>query len=294
MEISLQLRAAVGAVAFGVLAATPAAAQTYQQAVQATNPEAYFRLTDPAAGSTTGGYSTTYQGSVATGAGAPLASDPGNTGAVFDGVNSDNPGMISTSLSGGISGSGTILAWVNLAALPSTTGTIQYVAGESQGGNDFDLQFGSDNVLRFYTGGGENTAFTADPATLVGQWHLIAATYDSTLGGNSFRDIYWDGALGADYTGAVNGASKSSPFTIGYSSAFGGREFDGSIDEVAVYDRALGASDISSIYAARLNTGAVAAVPEPASWAMMILGFGMIGAGLRFRRRRMAARYKSA
>ncbi|QKR99856.1 LamG domain-containing protein [Sphingomonas sp. CL5.1] len=296
MKISVQLRATVGAVAFGMLAlaVTPAAAQTYQQAVQATNPEAYFRLTDPAAGSTNGSYNTTYQGSVATGAGAPLASDPGNTGAVFDGVNNGNPGMISTSLSGGVPGMGTILAWVNLAALPGTTGTFQYVAGESQGGNDFDLQFETDNALRFYTGGGENTAFTADPTTLVGQWHLIAATYDSTLGSNSFRDIYWDGALGAGYTGVVNGADKSSPFTIGYSSAFGGREFDGSIDEVAVYNRALSASDISAIYAARLNTGTVAGVPEPASWAMMIFGFGMIGAGLRFRRRRTAVRYTPA
>ena len=33
------------------------------------------------------------------------------------------------------------------------------------------------------------------------------------------------------------------------------------------------------------------AVPEPASWAMMIVGFAMIGAGLRYRRRWMVFRY---
>ena len=33
----------------------------------------------------------------------------------------------------------------------------------------------------------------------------------------------------------------------------------------------------------------VAAVPEPATWAMMILGFGAIGAALRSKRRRNAA-----
>jgi hypothetical protein len=32
--------------------------------------------------------------------------------------------------------------------------------------------------------------------------------------------------------------------------------------------------------------GVAGAVPEPATWAMMILGFGMVGAGLRLRRRR--------
>ena len=34
-----------------------------------------------------------------------------------------------------------------------------------------------------------------------------------------------------------------------------------------------------------------AAVPEPASWAMMIVGFGMIGAGMRYRQRRTVLRY---
>ena len=285
MKIGTYLLAVAGTTIFAGLAVSPAVATTYQQSVEAANPLAYFRLTNPAAGSTNGLYTTTYQGSVTTGTGAPLVSDPTNTGAVFDGVNSGNPGMISTSLSGNIPGAGTILAWINLAQLPSVAGNIQYIAGESQYGNDFDVQFEGNNVLRFYTGSGQNTAFTPDPTSLVGQWHLIAATYDGTLGNNSFRNIYWDGAIGSTYTGSVNGAPKISPFTIGYSPLFGGREFFGSIDEVAVFGRALSASDIASIYASRLNGNPVGQVPEPASWAMMIIGFGMIGAGLRVRQR---------
>ena len=35
----------------------------------------------------------------------------------------------------------------------------------------------------------------------------------------------------------------------------------------------------------------IAAVPEPASWAMLITGFGMVGAGMRYRWRRTALRY---
>ena len=278
----------------GVGTAAPASAQTYQQTVQATNPEAYFRLTTPATGSTTGGYTTSYQGSVTTGLGVPLASDPGNTGAVFNGVNNANPGIITTSLSGGVPGKGTILAWVNLAALPSTTGNIEYIAGESQSGNDFDLQFVQDNTLRFYTGGGENTAYTPDASSLVGQWHFIAATYDATLGvTNSFRDIYWDGALVANFTGGVNSSGKSSPFTIGYSPVFGGREFDGSIDEVAVYNQALSASVVSSIYAARLTTAVSGAVPEPATWAMMILGMSAVGFAMRRRVRASEVKFNA-
>ena len=37
------------------------------------------------------------------------------------------------------------------------------------------------------------------------------------------------------------------------------------------------------------RAAAVAAVPEPASWAMMLLGFGGLGAVLRRRRRAVAA-----
>ncbi|MBB4618343.1 PEPxxWA-CTERM sorting domain-containing protein [Sphingomonas abaci] len=38
-------------------------------------------------------------------------------------------------------------------------------------------------------------------------------------------------------------------------------------------------------------TLAAAAVPEPATWAMMLLGFGMIGAAARYRRRGVAVTY---
>jgi hypothetical protein len=35
----------------------------------------------------------------------------------------------------------------------------------------------------------------------------------------------------------------------------------------------------------------VAAVPEPATWAMMLVGFGMVGAATRYRRKRITAAY---
>ena len=45
-------------------------------------------------------------------------------------------------------------------------------------------------------------------------------------------------------------------------------------------------------YAGTINyLAAAGAVPEPATWAMLILGFGMAGASLRYRRRRTAVRY---
>lgn len=41
-------------------------------------------------------------------------------------------------------------------------------------------------------------------------------------------------------------------------------------------------------HASRINVSTLAAVPEPATWAMMIAGFGLAGASLRSARRRIA------
>ena len=50
---------------------------------------------------------------------------------------------------------------------------------------------------------------------------------------------------------------------------------DGTKTYTLVYGRENGSPSI-------LN---VAAVPEPATWAMMLVGFGMMGASMRYRRR---------
>ena len=54
-----------------------------------------------------------------------------------------------------------------------------------------------------------------------------------------------------------------------------------------IFVRGTLAGDIGS-YGGTLNV-AVPGVPEPATWAMMILGFGMVGAGMRLARTRQTA-----
>ncbi len=175
---------------------------------------------------------------------API-SVPGNQCTLFDGTTA----YFDTSQRGGIRDAGSIMAWVHLNGRPAAFGHIQYVAGISQNGNDFDVQFEPDNTLRFYTAAGANLAYAPELATLEGEWHMIVATFSA---GSGERAIYWDGKLaGNDQGGGTPG--KTNEFSIGESKVFNGRFFNGSISDVALWDSALGADAVATIYASRLN-----------------------------------------
>jgi hypothetical protein len=262
-------------IALGTLClASSVHAEDYVETNLAFDPIAYWRLDENDGASLVGGYSSTYLNGATTsapGSGPSIVGFPDNAALSTNGNNSI-PQYMTTGLIGGIPGRGSMVAWVNLARLPSASGTFFYIAGESQSSNDFDVQFQNDDRLYFYTGAGENTSYLPDPATLVGRWNQLAVTYDSIAG---FRKIYWNGSLVASLVGGINPASKSSIFTIGYSPVFVGRDFDGMIDEVAVFDYALNAGQVSQLYAT--------AVPEPATSAL--LGAGTIVMCLAGRRR---------
>lgn len=266
-----------------LMMSAPAFAADYVSTVEGTNPLAFWRLNANNEASTNGLYGTVYT-NVATSpaaSGAPIVGDPGNKAASFDGLGSDS--IIGTGLSGLIPARGSINAWVKLSALSSTIGRTLAIAGEAEFGNDFDFQIETDNQVRFYTGGGENTAASLGDSP-VGEWLMLTASYDATLGANSYRNVYVNGVRAGSYTGGVSAGVKTSQFTIGYNAVFGDREFAGLIDEVAVWDRGLNDADVSSIYASRLNAVVPAGVPEPTAWAMLIGGFGLAGAAARRRR----------
>lgn len=191
------------------------------------------------------GYIGTLQGNAqigTPGSGCPLATDPANQGLLLDGVNS----YLTTSLTGQITNQGTMLVWVYLTAQPATAGHIFQITSLSQVGNDFDLQINTDNTTHFYTDSGGSTAYT-QPLPL-NQWHFLAATFIA----NSTRCIYLDGQLVASST-AGSHSSNNNPFWIGNSSVFGPRLFQGRLDEVAVFNRALTASEIAAVYSAALG-----------------------------------------
>ncbi|MDE3197961.1 MAG: putative Ig domain-containing protein, partial [Acidobacteriota bacterium] len=210
--------------------------------VDSLQPLAYFRLNANSGTRYAGSYSFTDSttGATLTTPGAPITGTQVQA-TTLDGVS----GQVTTTLSGGIATAATVMAWINLAQLPSVSGNTQYIAGESQNGNDFDLDFTTDNVLRFYTtSAGANLSFTPNPLSLAGQWHFVAATFDN---GTGARAIYWDGVLVAsDSTQSI--PNKTGAFNIGESPVFTGRFFRGAIEEVAVWNKALTATQMQNLW----------------------------------------------
>jgi hypothetical protein len=103
---------------------------------------------------------------------------------------------------------------------------------------------GGKTVTFSTTGVGPNEDFTGTRNVNDGQWHHVAAVYDG-----SNRLIYVDGAL--DVSASASGliSQNSYPVCLGQTAnAPGNYAFDGLIDEVSIYNRALSASEIRAIY----------------------------------------------
>jgi hypothetical protein len=217
-------------------------ADDFVTTVASAHPIAYFRLDSPSGKSDAGASNYQAAGGVTSAQPGPPVGIANNHFAKFNG----RDGWIKSTQSGGVALAASIMAWVNLESLPSQERHFFYVAGESESGNDLDIQFETDNVLRFFTASGGSVSYAPPATSLVNQWHMLVVTMDASA---QSRVIYWDGKqVAADRGGGR--ANKTSAFSIGASTVFGGRFFKGGIAEVALWNHALAAKDVAAIYAA--------------------------------------------
>lgn len=93
--------------------------------------------------------------------------------------------------------------------------------------------------------------------------------FTSSAGGSKF---YIDGVETFSTLSAATIGAGGTPTTFGRQFGGYGEYFRGSIDAIRIYDAVILPGDV------------VEGIPEPASWALLITGFGLTGAALRRRR----------
>ena len=146
------------------------------------------------------------------------------------------------------SGDFSIGAWVKPAESVTVTPRIVQSRHAYSGVNGFDFSINSLGRLSFFirneSGSGMNLGCLILPAINDSQWHYVVATRDSNM------KVYVDGSFCRVWespTGSINGESS---VIIGddffHSAAYG--EFNGSIDEVLIFNRSLSPTEIQALY----------------------------------------------
>jgi len=139
----------------------------------------------------------------------------------------------------------TISTWVNIRSV-TTTWMVMVNKGETA----WRLGVNGDTTAIHYgfTGGdrGWQQANTATELVL-GEWYHVAATYDTSVG----AQVYLDGIMDASNPDPDGVATNEMPLLLGENPEATGRFFDGILDEVMIYDRALSAEEIGCLAALR-------------------------------------------
>ena len=130
----------------------------------------------------------------------------------------------------------TLSAWINT----SDSGNGQHNPFVTKGDQSYAIKHASGNSMEFfiYDGTWQTLSSPVDDS-FNGAWHHVAGTFD----GNQLR-LYVDGNLAdsMDHTGAI--ATTTYPVNIGRNSQNVDRFYEGAIDEVRIYNRALSEGEI--------------------------------------------------
>ncbi len=205
-----------------------------RSAILASGPLAYWRLGE---GGKTATVALSETGSKFDGA-YQLGSEIGHPGALIGDANTaarfDGKGgrvvIGNESLFDKIGPALTVEAWIKVNAFDRTWNTII-----AKGDSSWRLQRnGNTDVLGFDTDGLNPPYLAGSRPVNDGQWHQVVASYDGRV-----KSLWIDGELDAwtPATGSI--AQNDFPVVLGENAQSTGRFWNGWLDEVAVYDRAL-------------------------------------------------------
>ena len=139
-------------------------------------------------------------------------------------------------------GSYTVSCWVKQDAT-GTNMNVWNFAGS--GSNRHNLNFDSTSIGFQRYDGGDYTGIRVSSATDVGEWmHIVCVNNAGTL--TLYKDGSSVGSSGNNYAATINDDN----FYIGYPDVAtnGTQSFDGTIDDVRIYDTVLTATDVTALY----------------------------------------------
>ena len=136
-------------------------------------------------------------------------------------------------------GAGTLSAWINIAGMPNADETIF-----QEGNNGMFCTISSWNSEIYCTNEGSTIAMINTPS--FNQWHLFTATRN----GSGQYTMYIDGVQqgAANQPGGTPLAATCCGSSIGTDYTNTVSFFDGKIDDVRFYNRALSAAEVAQIY----------------------------------------------
>jgi hypothetical protein len=158
---------------------------------------------------------------------------------------------------------------------------------------DEGLTDGSELVIMDFAGYVDGSIFAPSPdiATSV----VMTANFDTGAGGVQVNPMFTDDPnipdlvftyIGPDFQ-TTGGPFPSFTFSgLTATSTLGGLTLDG-FSSRAISNDGMGTVGTASFNNGAVGVAAVLGVPEPTSWALLIMGFGGMGSLLRARRRRM-------
>ena len=190
--------------------------------------------------------------------GAAWASGISGNALNFDGV--DDGVLIGTAAAVTGSGDLSLAAWVKVDS-GSPLGTViqQREAGATGHQGEYMLNVNANGTVNFFIYGTSTYQFDLTTAATIndGEWHHLTALRSGTTG-----KIYIDGVEAANGSGTIQ-ALQSRAVSIGYDHRDSNKRFDGLIDDVRIYERALSAVEIDGLHDVLVPNRAPAFTTDP-------------------------------